>query len=188
MDEKLTDDAKGYLRVYIAQLVEIWTALSIVRKKPSSKLISVFRDLCSDKTRNMLHELANKKDWTLGFSREGTEQHKRLHGKLLEANKWFTGYNGRLHYRNCAGSHLQPLDKADHMFQHFGYGGEREWKQLTKGVAACLKMMKGMDDKPYHDFWRQVRFKIRGAVDERAPDLPVSVEALLQPYKVQQFE
>src|SRR5437773_6826427 len=131
-------DEISYLRYYVVHLVRIWTALQIIRGTKSDELIRVFQDLCSDKLRNMLHELANKRTWTLGFSASGTAKAKPLFDKLVEANKWFEGYQKRnpLHSRDVSGAHMQPLDKAEHMFQMFGYGGEREWKQLTKGVGA----------------------------------------------------
>src|SRR6266446_10575683 len=129
------------LRFYVAQLVRIWTALSLVRKDRSPELIRVFQDLCSDKLRIRLHELANKRSWTLGFEPNGNLKYDHLFARLCKANKWFEGYSNDLHYRNCSGAHMQPLDRADHMFQHFGYGGEREWRQLTKGVASCIAMM-----------------------------------------------
>ena len=189
----MSADEISYLRYYIAHLVRIWTALSILRKERSSELISVCKDLCSDKLRNMLYELAHKRPWTLGFLRAGTPKHQRLYKKLEEANKWFQG--NRLHYRNCSGSHMQPLDKADHMFQVFGYGGEREWKHLTKGVAACVAMMKLIDGNHNQDFWRKVRLKVAGVVNDTISadlsgnhlrlDIPIGVEALLKSYKVE---
>jgi hypothetical protein len=190
----MTDEERSYLRVYVAQLVRIGTALSLIRKGKATELVSVFRDVCSDNLRNRLHELANKRKWTLGFARNGNPKHDYFFDKLLEANKWFEGYTNGLHYRNCSGSHMQPLDRADHMFQHFGYGGEREWKHLTKGVAACVAMMRIVDGKPNREFWRNIRAKVRGTVNDEAPvniggeqmmvDLPVSVEALLQSFKL----
>jgi hypothetical protein len=189
---EMTDTQRGYLRVYVAELVRIWTALSLIRKGRVSELVSVFRDLCSDKMRIMLHELANKKKWTLGFAPDGNPKYERLFVRLREANKWFEGYKNDLHYRNIAGAHMQPLDRADHMFQHFGYGGDREWLHLTKGVAASLAMMRIEDGKPYRDFWHKVRAKVRGKVADEMPinvggaqimvGLPVSVEALLQSF------
>src|SRR5260370_33097843 len=67
-----TTDEISYLRYYVAQLVRVWTALRIIRGEKSRELILVFQDLCSDKLRNMLHELANKRNWTVGFSAAGT--------------------------------------------------------------------------------------------------------------------
>jgi hypothetical protein len=180
----VTTDEITYLRVYIAQLIEFWTALSIIRRDRSGKLVAIFRDLCSDKIRNMLHELANKKKHTLGFGPEGSDKYKRLFERLVETNKWFAGYKNRLHYRNCAGSHLMPLNKADHMFQQFGYGGDIEWKRLTKGVAASLSMMKQIEGKRNDEFWRQIRMKVRGTVTEDDTSMPVAVQALLQSYMV----
>ena len=57
-------DEISYLRYYVVHLVRIWTALQIIRGTKSDELIRVFQDLCSDKLRNMLHELANKRTWT----------------------------------------------------------------------------------------------------------------------------
>jgi hypothetical protein len=191
----MTDSERGHLRVYVAELVRIWTSLSLIRKGKASELVSVFRDLCSDKLRIMLHELANKKSWTLGFAPGGNPKYERLFARLREANQWFEGYKNELHYRNCAGAHLQPLDRADHMFQHFGYGGDREWLRLTKGVAACLTMMRIEDGNPRRDFWHKVRAKVRGQVTDEIPidvggvqitaGLPVSVEALLQSFMLE---
>src|SRR5688572_4729204 len=130
MEEILEGDDVTYLRWHIVRLVRVWTALSIIRHKKNDELAAVFTDVCSDHLRNMLHELANKRPFTLGFTPEGTDEHKRLFQRLVDANKWFEGGN-RLHYRNCSGSHLQALPKAQHMFQKFGYGGQREWRNLT---------------------------------------------------------
>jgi hypothetical protein len=198
----VTNDEMSSLRYYIAQLVRVWAALAIVRRQKSSELLLVFQDLCSDKLRNMLYELANKKNWTLGFSAAGTAKHKRFFIKLVEANNWFEGYKNRRHSRkvrhsrNVSGAHLQPLEKADHMFQTFGYGGEREWKQLTKGVGACVAMMKLFDGNSNAEFWRKIRLKVGGRIDE-SPfanivgkemklGIPVGVEALLQSFKVEE--
>ena len=192
----MTEDERSYLRVYVAQLVRIWTALSLTRRGKANEPVSVCRDVCSDKLRIMLHELANKKSWTLGFAPGSDPKYDRLFARLIEANKWFEGYKNSLHYRNCSGAHMQPLDRADHMFQHFGYGGEREWKHLTKGVAACLALMRLVDGKPYRDFWRKIRAKVTGTMnDEMAVtvgdeqmmvSLPIGVEALLQSFKVEE--
>jgi hypothetical protein len=143
----------------------------------------------------MLHELAKKQNWTLGFSVAGTAKQKRFFTKLVEANKWFEGYKNRLHSRNVSGAHLQPLEKADHMFQMFGYGGEREWKQLTKGVGACVAMMKLVDGNRNTEFWRKIRLKVGGRIDESILaniagkemklGIPIGVEALLQSFKVE---
>jgi len=143
----------------------------------------------------MLHELANKENWTLGFEPDGNPKYDHFFARLCEANRWFEGYRNHLHYRNCSGAHMQPLDRTDHMFQQFGYGGEREWRHLTKGVASCLAMMKLIDGKPYREFWRKIRAKVRGVHDEAISvsvgseqvmvDLPIGVEALLQSFKVE---
>jgi hypothetical protein len=185
----------SYLRYYVAQLVRIWTALSMIRRDRSTELICVFRDLCSDKLRIMLHEFANKKSWTLGFDPDGNPRYERLFKRLCEANRWFEGRKNGLHYRNCSGAHMQPLDRADHMFQHFGYTDEREWEHLTKGVAVCLGMMKLLDGKSRTPFWNKVRGKVRGEVSDsievligdkqRVLDMPIGVEALLQSYKIE---
>jgi hypothetical protein len=192
----MTADELAYLRLYVAQPFRIWTALSLVRRDRSAELASVFQDLCSDKLRIMLHEVANKKSWTLGFSPDGNPKYKHLFARLCDANKWFEGYKNQLHYRNCSGAHMQSLDKADHMFQQFGYGGEREWRHLTKGVAACLAIMRLIDDKPNRDFWRKIRAKVRRTVNDAVAvnvggkqmmyDVPIGVEALLQSFKVQE--
>jgi hypothetical protein len=166
----------------------------MIRAGKAPELVDVFRDLCSDKLRIMLHELANKQKWTLGFAPDGNQKHDRLYERLLKANKWFEGSKNKLHYRNCSGAHMQSLDRAEHMFQHFGYGDEREWKHLTKGVAACLAMMRLIDGRPYRAFWKRIRAKVRGTVrDEIAVpvdgkqmmfSLPIGVEALLQSFKL----
>jgi hypothetical protein len=179
------DDEHGYLRFYVAHLVRIWAALRLVRGDRSIELIRIFQDLCSDKLRIMLHELATKKKWTLGFSADGTPKQQRLFQRLVEANKWFEGYKNGLHYRNCSGAHMQPLDKADHMFQHFGYGGEREWKHLTRGVAACLAMMKVLDGNRRTKFWRGIRTRVASQERQEMRDLPIGVEALLQGFIVE---
>jgi len=194
----MTDDERSYLRFYVAQLVRIWTALSVIRKGKATELVEVFRDLCSDKLRIMLYEFTEKKSWKLGFAPNGNLKYDRLYARLGRANKWFEGYTNNLHYRNCSGAHMQPLDRADHMFQHFGYGGEREWKHLTKGVAACLAMMRIVDGQPNRDFWRKIRAKVRGTVRNEAPvtvggkrmlvGLPSGVEALLQSFKLDDAE
>jgi hypothetical protein len=196
--EDMTDEERSYLRFYVAQLVRIWTALSIIRKGKAPELLQVFRDLCSDKLRVMLYEFKDKKSWKLGFAPNGNPKHDHFYARLVEANKWFEGYKNGLHARNCSGAHMQPLDRADHMFQHFGHGGEREWKHLTKGVAACLAMMRIVDGKPHRDFWRKIRAKVRGTVCDEAPEtvggeqmmvsLPIGVEALLQSFTLDDAE
>jgi hypothetical protein len=190
----MNDDERSHLRFYVAQLVRIWTALSMIRKGRAAEFVEVFRDLCSDKLRIMLYEFTHKKSWKLGFAPNGNPKYKHLYARLVEANKWFEGYKNNLHARNCSGAHMLSLDRADHMFQHFGYGGDREWKHLTKGVAACLAMMKIVDGKPYRDFWRKIRAKVRGIVSDERPVtvgdqemmvcLPIGVEALLQSFKL----
>ncbi len=187
-------DERNHLRFYVAQLVRIWTALSLIRKGEVIELVEVFRDLCSDKLRIMLYEFMDKKSWKLGFSPNGNPKYDHLYARLVEANKWFEGHKNKLHARNCSGAHMQPLNRADHMFQHFGYGGEREWKHLTKGVAACLGMMRIVDGKSHRDFWKKIRAKVRGTVNDDIPvtvdgkqmmvSLPIGVEALLQSFKL----
>lgn len=194
----MTDDQRSYLRFYVAQLVRIWTALSMIRNGKASELVQVFRDLCSDKLRIMLYEFTRKESWKLGFARNVDPKHDRLFARLVEANKWFEGYKNELHARNFSGAHMQPLDRADHMFQHFSYGGEREWKHLTKGVAACVAMMRIVDGKPNRDFWQEIRAKVRGTAGYDAPvtvgdkqmmvSLPIGVEALLQCFKLDDAE
>jgi hypothetical protein len=93
---------------------------------------------------------------------------------------------------------MQPLDRADHMFQHFGYGGDREWKHLTTGVAACLAMTKIIEGNPNREFWRKIRAKVRGTIHDLIPvtvggkqmtvGLPIGVEALLQSFKLDDAE
>jgi hypothetical protein len=188
-------DELSYLRYYVTQLVRIWAGLSLIRNGKATELTELFRDLCSDKLRIMLHEFATKKSWTLGFAPDGNPRYDRLFERLRGANKWFEGYKNALHYRNCSGAHMQSLDRADHMFQHFGYGGEREWKHLTHGVAACVAMMKLLDGKKNQEFWRKIRVKVAGVVDDSFAvnvggeklvcDLPIGVEALLQSYKLE---
>jgi hypothetical protein len=192
----MTDDERTYLRFYVAQLVRIWTALSLIRKGRASELVRMFRDLCSDKLRIMLHELANKKSWTLGFSSNGNPKYDRFFAKLRAANTWFEGYKNQLHYRNVSGAHMQSFDKTDHMFQQFGYGGEREWKRLTQGVAACLAMMRFIDGNPSREFWRKIRAKVRGTRNDDVTvtvggeqmivSVPIGVEAILQSFKVEE--
>jgi hypothetical protein len=194
----MTEDERSYLRYYVAQLVRIWTALSVIRRGKAPELVEVFRDLCSDKLRNMLHELAKKRRWTLGFAADGNPKYNRLYARLVEANKWFTGYKNDLHSRDCSGSHLQPLKRADHMFQLFGYGGGREWKQLTKGVAACLAMMRIADGKPNRDVWWGIRARVRGTAHDEAlatdgggrmiDSVPIGAAALLQSFVVDESE
>lgn len=186
-------DELSSLRFFVAQLVRIWTALSLIRRDRSPELVRVFQDLCSDKLRIMLYEFANKKSWKLGFSPDGNPKYELLFARLREANNWFEGYTNKLHARNCSGAHMMSLEHADHMFQQFGYGGEREWKQLTKGVAACLAMMRLVDGNPRALFWRKIRSKVRRTVDESVSmnvdatpvmlDMPIGVEALLQSLK-----
>jgi len=134
----------------------------------------------------MLYELANKKQ-SLGFAPDGSDKHRRLFKRLVDANKWFEGNNG-LHYRNCSGSHLQGLPKAQHMFQQFGYGGEREWKHLTKGVAACLGMMKLIDSGKHPFSWREVRQKVVTGRKDAFNGLPIpnGFDALLLDLKAAQ--
>ena len=178
-------DPISALRVHIVRLIRAWTAMSLVRRVRNHELCSALTDVCSDHLRNMLHELANKKTWTLGFAPDGSVKHKRLFQRLLDANKWFEGGNG-LHYRNCSGSHLQPMDKAQHMFQQFGYGGDREWKRLTAGVAACVQMMKLAEGGRHSKFWRDVRQRVVSGKLEtfNGLSIPSAAEALLLDYKV----
>jgi hypothetical protein len=121
----------------------------------------------------------------MGFDRDGSHKHKRLYKKLEIANEWFTSSNG-LHARNCSGAHLQPLSAAKHAFQVFGYGGEREWKKLTLGVAASVGMMKLIEDVPHNSWWREVRRQVREGRQDQLNGLavPASVEALLRDLKV----
>ena len=185
------NDNVAYLRLHLVRLVRVWAALSVIRRNRSDELIRVFQDVCSDNLRTVLHELANKEDWTLGFTPEGTDQHKRLFQRLVDANKWFEGKRGKagkkkLHYRNASGAHLQPLTSTEHMFQQFGFGGDREWKHLTKGVAACIQMMKLIDGKKHDKFWREVRKRVVTGKAETHEGLPIpsAVTALLLDYKV----
>lgn len=166
----------AYLAYYITHLIRIWTALGIIRKAHGDEVTEVFKDLCSDKLRVMSYELASPKTWTVGFSEDGSDKHKRLFSTLTEANKWFTATKNSLHARNMSGSHLQPLDRAEHMFQQFGYGGEREWRHLTKGVAACLGMMQLIQGHKHRHWWRRIRKEIR--TNERKP-IPPAIDALL---------
>src|SRR5581483_8623932 len=111
----MTTDDTAWLRWHITHLVRIWTALGRIRHIQGDELTAVFKDVCSDKLRIMLHELAEKKR-SMGFDPEGSDKHERLYAKLTVANEWFTGKNG-LHARNCSGAHLQRLPVAQHMFQ-----------------------------------------------------------------------
>lgn len=180
----MTKDDTAWLRWHVMTLVRIWTALSVIRRIKGDELISVFQDTCSDKLRIMLHELAEKKR-SMGFDADGSDQHKRLYAGLEQANEWFTGKNG-LHARNCSGAHLQPLPAAQHMFQIFGYGGEREWTNLTLGVAACVGMMKLLEGNKHNAWWRELRRKVRNRKMEEFNGLPVpaSIEALLLDHKI----
>ena len=155
----------------------------MVRKVRDNLVVNVVKDVCSNNLRIMLHELAEAKR-SMGFKQEGTEKHKRRYAKLIVANEWFTGDNG-LHARNCSGAHLQPLPVAQHMFQTFGYGGEREWKKLTLGVAACVAMMKLLENNRDNLWWRELRRKIRRNEIERfeGMTIPMSAEALLLDHK-----
>jgi len=153
--------------------------MSIIKDTKDDELISVFRDVCSDHLRNMLYELEDKNQ-SPGFTKKGCDTHKRLFQRLVDANRWFEGKNG-LHYRNCAGAHLQPSWKAENLFQQFGYGGRREWKHLTKGVAACLAMMKLMDGGKSTKTWRDVRRRvaIRQVDTHGGLPLPNGIEVFL---------
>jgi len=133
----------------------------------------------------MLHELAEKKR-SMGFDKDGSAKHKQFYAKLELANEWFTSKNG-LHARNCSGAHLQSLDKAQHMFQIFGYGGEREWKKLTIGVAACLGMMKLIENQRHNSWWRELRREVRtgrAKVYDGLP-IPTALDALILDFKVE---
>jgi hypothetical protein len=72
------------------------------------------------------------------------------------------------------------------MFQTFGYGGDREWKKLTLGVAACLGMMKIIEGNKHNASWRELRQKVRaGKMTEfKGMPVPASFDALLLDYKV----
>lgn len=187
----MKDENVSYLRWNITHLVRVWTALSMIRKVRGNETLYVFKDVCSDKLRNMLHELANKKKWTLGFTKDGLEKHQRLFKRLIDANKWFESKEGK-HYRNVGGSHMQPLPIADHMFQQFGYGGEREWKHLTKGVAACVAMMKMIDGGKFASWWREKRKCVRDgelkqhvSSDGIAMEIPNALDALLLDLRIE---
>jgi hypothetical protein len=191
---KLDDDDRAWLRLYVAELVRIWTALSLIRMHDGGELLQVFKDLCSDKLRIMLYELAGRRARTCGFNPAGNAKYARRFAVLKQANNWFAGRkkNG-LHYRDACGAHLQPLDVTEHMFQQFGYKGEREWRHLTRGVAACLQMMKLEDGKPRQGFWREVRNQVRGAITDSpvvmsngevaSGVMPVRVKALLEGFR-----
>jgi len=128
----------------------------------------------------MLYEFSNKQTWTMGFNKEGSVKHKRLFSKLKLANDWFVGKNG-LHARNCSGSHLQSFSVTQHMFQQFGYGGEREWKKLTIGVAACLGMMKLQEDNKHNQWWRELRQRVR---EFKGLPVPAAIESLFLDLKI----
>jgi hypothetical protein len=179
-----TADNTAYLRWHVTHLVRVWTALSMIRRIHGNETIAVFQDVCSDKLRIMVHELAEKKR-SMGFDPDGTDKHQRLYAQLESANEWFTGKNG-LHARNCSGAHLQPLSVAQHMFQVFGYGGDREWKKLTLGVAACVGMMKLIEGNRHNAWWRELRRKVRaGKMEEHeGMTIPASIESLLLDFKV----
>lgn len=191
---RLNDDDRAWLRLYVAELVRIWTALSLIRKRDGGELLQVFKDLCSDKLRIMLHELADRRTWTCGFNPAGNAKYERRFAVLKQANSWFSGTKSSLHYRNTCGAHLQPLDITEHMFQQFGYKGDREWRHLTRGVAACLQIMKLEDGKPRQQFWREVRNQVRGTTvdspvampngDVVSGTMPVSVKALLEGFRI----
>jgi hypothetical protein len=191
---KMTPDEITYLRWHIAHLVRVWTALAIIRRIKSNELIRALRDACSNNLRNWLYELAHKKNFTLGFSASEPKSQKRLFGKLMEANKWFEGERRPLHYRNASGSHLQSLDHTEHIFQQFGFR-QKEWKYLTKGVAACVAMTNRLDDKPNHKYWREVRRTVEGRADRSVPvtpegkdvklEIPIEIEALLLSHRVE---
>ena len=176
----IEDDDVAWLRWHITHLVRIWTVLGMFRGTQGNEACEVVKDVCSDKLRIMLHELANKKTWTVGFDADGTQKHKRRYAKLAVANEWFTGKNN-LHARNCSGAHLQRLPAATHMFQTFGYGGEREWKKLTLGVAACVSMMKLIEKGRLNGWWRDVRLRVRkGEMHEHEGlSLPIAFDSLL---------
>lgn len=89
----MNDDDVAYLRWHVTHLVRIWTALGKIRRVRGNELIEVFKDLCSDKLRIMLHELAEKKR-SMGFDPDGSDKHKRLYKHLEIANEWFTSSNG----------------------------------------------------------------------------------------------
>ena len=170
----LNDDEVAYLAVHITHLVRIWTALGMIRHVRNNQFIEVFKDVCSDKLRIMLHELAEKKR-SMGFDQDGSDKHKRFYKKLEIANEWFTSSNG-LHARNCSGAHLQPLSVAKHAFQIFGYGGDREWKKLTLGVAACVGMMKLVENRDT-SWWRDLRRQVREGKHKEFNGLPVPMAA-----------
>jgi len=174
-----THNDTAWLRLHIAHLVRVWTALGMIRRSQGNETLEVFKDVCSDKLRIMLYELAEGKR-SLGLCPDGTEKHKRLYAKLQIANEWFTGANG-LHARNCSGAHLQPSSVAQHMFQTFGYGGEREWRKLTLGVAACVAMMKLVEKNRLNRWWRELRRRVRDRKMQEfeGATVPLAVEALL---------
>lgn len=180
MAAQLSSDDVAYLRFHVTHLVRIWTALGEIRRNRGNELTEVFKDVCSDKLRIMLHEFAEKKR-SMGFDPGGSNKHKRLYEKLKIANEWFTSSNG-LHARNCSGAHLQPLSAAKHAFQVFGYGGEREWRKLTLGVAACLGMMKEIEGHRHKSWWRELRIRARSSPQHAL--VPASVDSLLLDLKV----
>jgi hypothetical protein len=78
------------------------------------------------------------------------------------------------------------MPNAEHMFQLFGYGGLREWKNLSKGVAACLGMMKLIDNGKNAKWWREVRKAVvTGQVEtQNGFPFPNRIKALLLDYSV----
>jgi hypothetical protein len=179
-----TDEDVAYLRWHVTHLVRIWTSLGAIRRIRGNEMFELLKDVCSDKLRIMLHELAEKKR-SMGFDRDGSDKHKRLYKKLEVANEWFTSKNGP-HARNCSGAHLQPLSAAKHAFQIFGYCGEREWRKLTLGVAACVGMIKLIEGSRHNLCWRDLRRKVREGKQEqfRGLSVPASIEAFLLDFKV----
>jgi len=67
------------------------------------------------------------------------------------------------------------------MFQTFGYGGEREWRKLTLGVAACVAMMKLVEKNRLNRWWRELRRRVRDRKMQEfeGATVPLAVEALL---------
>jgi hypothetical protein len=102
----------------------------------------------------------------------------RFFRELKIANEWFQ--HGTLHARNCSASHLQSIDASTHMFQQFWFGGQREWRKLTRGVAACVGMMKLTDQKRHNAWWRRIRDDIR-TVSKVSKELqiPAYIESLM---------
>lgn len=72
------------------------------------------------------------------------------------------------------------------MFQVFGYGGEREWRKLTLGVAACVGMMKLIEGARHNSWWREVRKKVWEGEQEQFNGMPIpaALESLLLDLKV----